>query len=144
MEDLTKHWSSITLSDREGSGLRLKKEQVTTDYAIAARFLTKRPLNIDAIASTFTPLWRSRTGFKVKNLGDHIILFSFDNKVDIERILKSEPWSFDKQLMVPKQYDKDASLIPSNFNRVSFWVQVYDIPVRFRNKEVAELGPSTR
>ena len=55
MEDLTKHWSSLSLSDREGPGLCLKSEQAITEYGIVARFLTKCPLNIDAIATTFTP-----------------------------------------------------------------------------------------
>ena len=91
MEDITKHWSSLSLSEKEGSGLRLRKEQAIAEFAIAARFLTKRPLNIEAIANTFTPLWRAKSGFKIKNLGNHLMLFSFDNMGDVARILKTEP-----------------------------------------------------
>lgn len=137
MEDITKHWNSLSLSKKEGTSLRLIKEQASTKFAIAARFLTKCPLNIEAIANTFNPLWRAKTGFKVKNLGNHLILFSFDNLGDVQRILKLEPWCFDKHLMVLNQYDKDTSLNPLDLTKVSFWVQVYDIPVRFRNSEVA-------
>ena len=138
MEDITKHWSSLSLSEKEGSGLRLQKEQAIEEFAIAARFLTKRPLNIEAIANTFTPLWRSKSGFKIKNLGNHLMLFSFDNRGDIDRIIKTEPWSFDKHLVVLTQYDKDTTLNPIEMKKVAFWVQVFDIPVRFRNREVAE------
>ena len=56
MENLTNHWKSLSLFEREGPDLCLKKEQASSEHAIAARFLTKRPLNIDAIANTFTPL----------------------------------------------------------------------------------------
>ena len=83
MEEITKRWNSISLSEKEGMGLRLKEEQASTEFAIAARFLTKRPLNIEAIANTFTPLWRTKSGFKIKNLGNHLILFSFDNIGDV-------------------------------------------------------------
>ena len=120
MEDITKHWSSLSLSEKEGSGLRLQKEQAIEEFAIAARFLTKRPLNIEAIANTFTPLWRSKSGFKIKNLGNHLILFSFDNRGDIDRITKSEPWSFDKHLVVITQYDKDTTLNPIEMKKVAF------------------------
>ena len=130
-DELTKHRSSLSLSDREGPGLRLRKEQAIIEHTIATRFLTKCPLNIDAISRTFTPLWRSKVGFKIKNNGDHIILFYFDNGVDVDKILSLEPWSFDKHLMVLSRYTKDTSLEECDFNRVSFWVQVYDIPLHF-------------
>ena len=110
MEDLTKHWKSLSLSDREGPGLRLKKEQAITEHAIAARFLTRRPVNIDAIANTFTSLWRTKLGFKVKLIEDHVVLFSFDNKADVDHILLSAPWSLDKHIMVLARYEKALDL----------------------------------
>ena len=146
MEDLTKHWSSLSLSEIEGPGLCLRSDQVTDEYGIIARFLTKRPLNIEAIANTFNPLWRSKSGFKVKNIGDHVVLFSFDNKFDVDRILFAEPWCFDKHIMVLSRYNKDTSINALDLTKVPFWVQVLDIPLRFRNREIAEqicqpLGP---
>lgn len=59
MEDLTRSWSCLTLSECEGSNLRISEEQAATEYILAAKFLTKRALNIDAIAKMFTPLWKS-------------------------------------------------------------------------------------
>ena len=65
MEDLTKSWSCLTLSDNEGSDLCLMEEQAEIERILAVKFLTKRALNIDAIAKTFTPLWRAKNGFKI-------------------------------------------------------------------------------
>ena len=36
---------------------------------------------------TFNLLWRARNGFKIQSFGDHKILFTFDNKEDVDRIL---------------------------------------------------------
>ena len=138
MEDLTKHWSSLSLSENEGLGLSLRSEQAVNEVGIVARFLTRRPLNLEAIANTFSPLWRSKSGFKVRNIGNHVTLFSFENNSDVERILSSEPWSFDKHIMVISHFDKENPINASELNMVAFWVQVYDIPLRFRNKDVAE------
>jgi len=85
-------------------------------------FLTKRALNIDVIARTFTPLWRARNGFKVQNIGDHKILFTFDNKADVDRIIQSKLWSFDKHLVVMQQYEKEDSIQDLKFDKASFWV----------------------
>ena len=138
MEDLTNHWSSLSLSENEGLGLCLKSEQAANEFGIVAKFLTKRPLNLEAIANTFSPLWRSKVGFKVRNIGDHVILFSFESKTEVERILSAEPWSFDKHIMVLSRYDKENPINVSDLKKVAFWIQVFDIPLRFRKKEIAE------
>ena len=100
MKDLTRQWNGLSLTHQEEPKFQLNNDLATTEYIIAAKFLTKRSLNIEAIAATFKPLWRSRNGFKVKNMGNHVILFTFDNEAEVETIMANEPWTFDKHLMV--------------------------------------------
>lgn len=71
-------------------------------------------------------------------MGDHILLFIFEKKSEVDRVLQSEPWSFDKHLVVLQHYENDVPIHKLAFNKVCFWVQVHDIPVRFMNCEVAE------
>jgi len=98
MDDLVQSWNRLTLFDREGPGCCLLNDD--RDFSIAAKFLTKRAINIDVIARTFNLLWSARNGFKIQNFGDHKILFTFNNREDVDRILEGEPWSFDKHLVV--------------------------------------------
>ena len=56
----------------------------------------------------------------------------------MNKIIATESWSFDKHLMVLQKYDKEADLTEMDFKLATFWVQVHDIPIRFRNKKVAE------
>ena len=120
MEDLTRSWSCLTLSECEGSNLRISEEQAAAEYILVAKFLTKRALNIDAIAKTFTPLWKSVNGFKIKKEGDHVVLITFDNKEEMEKVIDAEPWSFDKHLVVLQCYDRDTDVRDLEFNRASF------------------------
>ena len=138
MDELTKQWKGLSLSQWEGPKFRMRSDLATTEYIIVAKFLTKRTLNMDAIAATFQPLWRSKNGFRLKNLGNHIVLFIFDSKADVDNILANEPWSYDKNLMVLQQYEADSKVENLSFNLTHFWVQVHGIPVRFMNKRVAE------
>lgn len=62
----------------------------------------------------------------------------FKSNTEVERILSSKPWSFDKHILALQRYDKDTSLKDYGFNIVSFWVEEYDIPVKFQNIEVVD------
>ena len=92
---------------------------------------------MNAIAKTFTPLWRSRNGFQVRNLGNHMVLFVFYNKEEVEKVIQSEPWSFDKHLMVLERYDKNNLVKEFQFNKTTFWVQVHGLPIKFMNVRAA-------
>lgn len=86
-----KAWNCLSLSEREGDDLCFKKDRCSKEYIIAAQFLTKRALNMEAVAKTFKPLWRADNGFTVSKEGSHKALFVFDNKEDVDRILSGEP-----------------------------------------------------
>ena len=87
MDELTKAWSCLNLSECEVLNFCIKEEQAATEFVVAAKFITKCALNLEAIAKTLTPLWRSKNGFKIKKEGDHVVLFTFDSKSEMEKVL---------------------------------------------------------
>lgn len=93
---------------------------------------------MEAIAKMFNPLWRSRSGFKIKNLGDHVILFIFENETEMEKVLHTEPWCFDKHLVVMQKYDKSMAKEELKFDKTRFWVQVHGLPCKFMNIKAAK------
>ena len=93
---------------------------------------------MEAIVRNFSPLWRSRNGFKVREVGEHIRLFVFNNAEEVDKIMASEPWSFERHLVVLHKLENAVPVHEMAFNTVSLWVQVHDIPVRFLNKQVAK------
>lgn len=66
------------------------------------------------------------------------MLFSFDNKANVDRILLSEPWSFNKHLVVMQRYEKEVPVQELKFDRISFWVQLHGIPPRYMTLDAAE------
>lgn len=69
---------------------------------------------------------------------DPVLLFVFDNKEEVEKILSNAPWSFDKHLVALQWYDREVPIKALEFDKIPVWVQVHDIPVRFLNRKVAE------
>ena len=93
---------------------------------------------LEAVTRTFSPLWRSVKGFEVKRSSDYVLLFTFKNKEEVERIMSNAPWSFDKHLVVLQWYHKEIPIKDLKFDKIPIWVQLHDIPLRFMNRAVAE------
>ena len=91
MDDITKSWNKLSLSDREGDEFIFQAQHKSQEFMIVAKFFTPRALNVDTVAHTFNPIWRAKNGFQIQNLGDHRLLFIFDNKGDVDRVLHNEP-----------------------------------------------------
>lgn len=110
----------MSLGDREGGDVKLNENDSSKNVTIAAKFLTKRALNTESIIRTFNPIWWPNNGFKVRNVGNHTILFIFDHLVMIKR------------------YDYSIPVKDLVFDHVSLWVQVHDIPIKYLSREVVE------
>ena len=77
-------------------------------------------------------------GFKVRNVGDHILLFVLDNKKEVEKIFVSKPWSFDKHLMVLQRFENNSPVHELSFTWTAISIQIYDIPFCYLNRRVAD------
>ena len=143
MDEVLSAWENLSLTAEESTKLSLTKSKNLREkeYVLAAKFLTKRALNVEAIGRTFKPLWRAREEFKIREAGDHILLFVFKLETDAERVLAQEPWSFDKHLVLFQRYDYSIPAKHLRFTKIMFWVQIHGLPMRMLDPETAiELG----
>ena len=79
MENLTKDWHNLSLSDEQNKGFILPEDHRKGEFIIAMKFLTSRFLHMEAMVRTFKQLWRSNNDFRIHNQGNHIVLFVSGN-----------------------------------------------------------------
>ena len=92
---------------------------------------------MEAIARTFKPLWCTKWGFEVKDMENHIVLFVFAKESDANRVLMSEPWSYNKYLISLQKMDKNVSIKDLIFTKTLFWVQIHNLPLGDMNPSAA-------
>lgn len=55
-------------------------------------------------------------------------LFYFEDDVEIEMVLKMDPWSFDNSLLVIHKLDPSASLSNLLFDSIPIWIRIHNLP----------------
>ena len=134
-------WKRLSLTEEEGSEYTGQKVDTLRGTIIAAKFFTRRVLNMEAIARTFKQLWATKKGFEVKDMGNHVVLFVFSDKTDADKVLLGEPWSYDKYLVSLRRLEKNGAVKDLVFDRTAFWIQLHDIPICDMTPEAAaEIG----
>jgi hypothetical protein len=137
MEEIDSMWKRLSLNEIEGERFNLGSSTQVASHSLAAKFYTRRVINVEAVTRTFKPLWRTERGFSARDMGDNILLFEFEDEADMERVLFSEPWSYDKYLVAFNKVVEDVEIENVVFDKVAFWVQIHNLPILSLKKEVA-------
>lgn len=78
MVGLDDMWACFSLSEEEECGVEVTRQEDVIIHRLAGKFLTKRVLNVDAVAHTFKPLWKPIGELKIRDVRDNILLFEFE------------------------------------------------------------------
>ena len=138
MEDIDGLWKRLSLKDQEDDKFDLSSMTQQAKPTLAAKFFTRRTINIEIVARTFKPLWQTKNSFSLQDVGDNIVLIEFEERSDLERVLLWEPWSYDKYLIAFQQMGDGIAVEELPFNKVDFWVQIHNLPILCMKKSVVE------
>lgn len=86
-------------------------------------------------------LWHTVCGVQIQDLGEKWYLFQFFHVMNMKRVLKGSPWTFNNHLLVlyKLQWGEDQLKVPLIFS--PFWVQIHDVPVGLYSEKLAvQLG----
>ncbi|XP_075633956.1 uncharacterized protein At4g02000-like [Castanea sativa] len=137
MEEISKRWQKLSLTDTEGDKVDLSKEKRMPEFVLVGKFFTRKAINIKAVAKTFRPLWRTRRNFKVRAVDNNIVLFAFELETDVEKVLHGESWTYDRHLVALERHDGQKPVNELIFCNTTFWVQIHDLLFSLLTKEVA-------
>ncbi|KAK1583383.1 hypothetical protein Q3G72_023281 [Acer saccharum] len=69
-------------------------------------------------------------------MGRNIFVFRFKNPEDKRRVLSGGPWCFNDSILALEEPKGMGKLQELEFCRVSFWVQLHNLPLLCMNQEV--------
>jgi hypothetical protein len=147
-DQLEKLCGSISLTEGEKVGLTITEGEVDEVRAQGGRCLVGkvwmgRRANKEAFKTVLSRIWRIFHGVIFKELDDNVWLFEFEDVDDMRSVLGGRPWSFDRQMLVVKEFDGMTPASQIDFNYSPFWVQIHDMPLLCMTKGIgSKIGES--
>lgn len=84
-------------------------------------------VNAEAVSQTFKPLWKIIGEMKIRDIGGNILLFVFDDVMDLEKVLEFVSSSYDKSIVAFRDAVNVESALLLSFDVVTFWVQLHNV-----------------
>ena len=72
-------------------------------------------------------------GVTIKEVGNNLFLAIFISEEDMVEVLDKSSWTFDRRLILLKQFKGDLCLGDVSFQYSPFWNQVFNIPIKSMN-----------
>ncbi|XP_030941941.1 uncharacterized protein LOC115966959 [Quercus lobata] len=136
MEEITDRCATLKLSVREDVEVTIHAPLTEDGPVLIGKFCTKSRINLEFVVRVLRTVWRVEHDFEVSDLGENKVMFLFQTKEDMEKLLLLSPWSFDKYLLILHKLVCGEVVKDIKFNRLPFWVQIHGLPTMCQTKEV--------
>ena len=141
MEDeLEEMWTKFSLTEEEGESFSLGSS--TTEAAklvgrncVVMKVLTHKWLNIEALRKNLRMIWKPTKGVQINEIGDELFLVEFGEGRDKRRIMEMSPWTYEKQLILLKEFVGEQVPKDIVLRQSPFWVQIHNLPLNNRTRE---------
>lgn len=103
---------------------------------LVMKVLSPKSINIEALRKNLRTIWKPSKSVQINEVEDEIYLVEFGDGSDKRRIMEMSPWTYEKSLVLLKEFKgkqvpKDISLWQS-----PFWVQIHNLLLKHRTREM--------
>lgn len=81
-------------------------------------------------------VWKVENNFEVSDLDENKVVFLFQTKDDMEKVLLLSLWPFDKYLFILHKMVRGEAVKDIKFDKTPFWIQIHGLPTMCQTKEV--------
>lgn len=140
-EDLTKLWGNFSLLDEESEEVEIRASVQSRvlkrrQLCMVGKLIADRVISKEIIKSKLIRGWRPSGSISFKVLGENLFLIEFEHSWDKSRVLEGRPWIFEGILFSVEDYDGTTPSTAIEFEKVSFWVCIFHLPLDCMGQEV--------
>ncbi|XP_042958116.1 uncharacterized protein LOC122293664 [Carya illinoinensis] len=109
------------------------------EKCLIIQLLTMKHYNKEALKQMLRRIWRPIKPMHIQNLDSKFLIAEFEEIKDKERVIRDGPWTFDKQLVLVKDFDGAQQTQMLQLSEALFWVRIHNLPLMAQNETVGKL-----
>lgn len=126
-KELTERLKSLSLSEEENREVELDESDIKIGYEEGGRGLIgkvfgAKKANIAGVCGAMLKLWGHAGLCKVIMLKYNTFQFIFASKEGKAKVLQGRLWTFDKSLLILKDWDEDMNWAAEHFQTSPMWI----------------------
>lgn len=130
------------LSKGKVDGVTVKEDEVCEDEGfnrtLVGKIWTDSPYNPRDFKNMILQAWHLKNPVEIQDLNKNLYLFRFSRKKEADGILRSGPWSFDRNLLILEKITGNEQPPELEMSSMAFWVRIYDLPLKLRSEALAK------
>ena len=136
MEEIIDRCARLKLLMREDVEVAIHAPLKEDGPVLIGKFCTNRRINLESVVRVLKSVWKAENNSKINDLGENKVMFLFQTKDDMDRVLLLNSWSFDKYLLILHKLELGEAVKDIKFDRTPFWIQIHGLPTMCQTKEV--------
>ena len=140
-EDLEKKWKKLSLTEAEQVEVIVEEDwleeakEAGKHYLIGRLVLNKR-VNLEAMKNVLLMVWKLYARMTIKEVGNRVFIFHFEDIGKKENVLLRQPWLFNKSLLVLENYDGHSKPEEFKLHWCPFWVQIHGLQLGMMTEKI--------
>ncbi|XP_050262675.1 uncharacterized protein LOC126707121 [Quercus robur] len=144
VEELEELWKKLSFTEEEDEGIELgsgstKVAKERGKNCAVLKVLTQRSISVDALRKNMRMMWKLNKGVQISEIEEDLFLVEFGDGRDKKKVLDMCPWSYEKQLVLIQDFEAELAPREIDFKWSSFWVQMFNLPLKSRTREIGEV-----
>ncbi|XP_042958084.1 uncharacterized protein At4g02000-like [Carya illinoinensis] len=137
-------YASLSLTEKENEVVsvetsRLEDVLERRASCLIMKLLINKHYNRDAFKQTMRKVWNLVKGVKLCDLNTEFTLVEFEDTRDKIKVMREGPWSFNKHLVLLKEFDGRLQIGKIELVHAPFWVRLHDLLLMARNEYIRRL-----
>ena len=132
-DDLAKMWENLSLTEEEDMDVVIRRETmegmvVRGKLCIIGKLLSDRFVSKEILKKEMVWWWKPSGWLTFKVVGKNMFLLEFEYHWEKARVLEGKPWFFERSIFSVADFDRVTALTTIKFEKVPFWVRMFDLP----------------